>query len=107
MGAAPGFRGPAPHRLLKGVTMSHDQYLIDVATGIQRWRDFTAHLTGFAAGAAALIALRVRGMRGDGLLITALTAWATALSFQHFSQVMRGPVTLHTVQAAAARQQHQ
>ncbi len=84
--------------------MSSDQYLIDLATGIQRWRDFAAHVIGFVVGAAAIIVLRVLGVRGDGLLIAALTAWAIALSFQHFSQVIRGPVTLEAVRAAEAKQ---
>jgi hypothetical protein len=34
--------------------MHIDQQVIDLATGIQRRRDFTAHTTGFATGAVVV-----------------------------------------------------
>jgi hypothetical protein len=36
-----------------------DQQVIDLAAGIQRRRDFTAHITGFAAGAVVVGSLNL------------------------------------------------
>ena len=44
--------------------MHVDQQVIDLATGIQRRRDFTAHVTGFAAGAVVMSSLNLAGVRG-------------------------------------------
>jgi hypothetical protein len=77
--------------------------VIDLATGIQRRRDFTAHITGCAAGAAVLGGLNLAGVRRGRLYTATLLTWATALSFQHFRHVLRGPVTADTVRAEAAR----
>ena len=69
--------------------------MIDLATRIQRRRDFTAHATGFAIGALALITLIAfdPAIAQALLTMTAVIVWATALSFQHFRHVIRGPVT--------------
>jgi hypothetical protein len=83
--------------------MHIDQQVIDLATGIQRRRDFTAHVTGFAAGAVVMSSLNLAGVRGPRLYAATLLSWATALSFQHFRQVLRGPVTADAVSAEAAR----
>jgi hypothetical protein len=80
-----------------------DQQVIDLATGIQRRRDFTAHITGFAAGAAVLGGLNLAGVRGGRLYAATLLTWATALSFQHFRHVLRGSVTADAVRVEAAR----
>ncbi len=83
--------------------MQIDQQLIDLATGIQRRRDFTAHVTGFAAGAVVLGSLTFAGARGPRLYAATLLTWATALSFQHFRHVLRGPVTAEDVRTEATR----
>ena len=83
--------------------MHIDQQVIDLATGIQRRRDFTAHVTGFAAGAVVVGSLTHAGVRGSRLYAATLLAWATALSLQHFGHVLRGPVTADAVRAEAAR----
>ena len=83
--------------------MHIDQQAIDLATGIQRRRDFTAHITGFAAGAVVLGGLNLAGVRGGRLYTATLLTWATALSFQHFRYVLRGPVTADAVRVEAAR----
>ena len=83
--------------------MHIDQQVIDLATGIQRRRDFTAHITGFAAGAAVLGWLNLAGVRGGRLYTATLLTWATALSFQHFRHVLRGPVTADAIRAEATR----
>jgi hypothetical protein len=80
-----------------------DQQVIDLATGIQRRRDFTAHITGFAAGAVVLGGLNLAGVRGGRLYTATLLTWAAALSFQHFRHVLRGPVTADAIRAEAAR----
>ena len=74
--------------------MNRDQVLIDLSTRLQRQRDFTAHLTGFVVGATALLAVHLVGVNGDAQFVTTLLVWATALSFQHFRHVLRGPVTI-------------
>ena len=83
--------------------MHIDQQVIDLATGIQRRHDFTAHVTGFAAGAVVLGSLSLAGVRGIRLYTATLLTWATALSFQHFRHVLRGPVTADAVRAEATR----
>ena len=83
--------------------MHTGQQVIDLATGIQRRRDFTAHITGFAAGAAVLGGLDLAGVRGGRLYAATLLTWAAALSFQHFRHVLRGPVTADAVRVEAAR----
>ena len=83
--------------------MHIDQQVIDLATGIQRRRDFAAHVTGFAAGAVVVGSLNLAGVRGARLYAATLLTWATALSFQHFRHVLRGPVTADAVSAEAAR----
>lgn len=83
--------------------MHIDRQVIDLATGIQRRRDFAAHVTGFAAGAVVLGSLNLAGVRSGRLYAATLLTWATALSFQHFGHVLRGPVTADAVRAEAAR----
>ena len=83
--------------------MHIDQQVIDLATGIQRRHDFTAHVTGFAAGAVVAGSLSLAGVRGGRLHAATLLTWATALSFQHFRHILRGPVTADAVRIEAAR----
>lgn len=83
--------------------MNIDQQVIDLATRIQRRRDFSAHLTGFLCGTIGLGALLIAGLTGAVLYLAIVLTWATALSFQHFRQVLRGPVTADAVRAEAAR----
>jgi hypothetical protein len=76
---------------------------IGLATRIQRRRDFTAHLSGYFTGAALLgVVAAVAPRTRAGVAITMLT-WATALSFQHFRYVLRGPVTGEDVAAEGSR----
>jgi hypothetical protein len=92
--------GPNPHRLTPAAP---DQATIDLAARVQRRRDFAAHLTGFLSGALilGLICWRLPGLRAGAL--AALLAWSTALSFQHFRHVLRGPVTAADAAAEHAR----
>jgi hypothetical protein len=83
--------------------MSIDQQVIDLATRIQRRRDFSAHVTGMICGAVILGVLVITGINGTGLYLTAMLTWATALSLQHFRHILRGPVTADAVRAEAAR----
>ena len=80
-----------------------NQQDIDLATRIQRRRDFTAHLTGFLSGALVLGCLLLAGASSASLYAATLLTWATALSFQHFRHVLRGPVTVAAIQAEATR----
>jgi hypothetical protein len=76
---------------------------IDLATRVQRRRDFTAHLTGFLGGAIVLVCLFLAGASSTSLSAATLLTWAAALSFQHFRHVLRGPATVAAVQAEATR----
>ena len=67
--------------------------VIDLATRIQRRRDFTAHLVGFLTGSLTLAALHLAAINQNAQLAATVLTWATALSFQHFRHVLRGPVT--------------
>jgi hypothetical protein len=77
--------------------------VIELATRIQRRRDFTAHLLGFLAGATALTTLHVLDTTATTQFAGSMLAWATALSSQHFRHVLRGPVTSADVNAEHAR----
>ena len=68
-------------------------HVIDLATRIQRRRDFAAHLSGFLCGAVVLSALFAAGVDPAIQLAVAVLTWGSALSFQHFRHVIRGPVT--------------
>ena len=83
--------------------MHIDQQVIDLATGIQRRRDFAAHITGFAAGAVVWARSISPVSAGPACTPRRCSTWATALSFQHFRHVLRGPVTADAVGAEAAR----
>ena len=83
--------------------MNIDQRVIDLATRIQRRRNFVAHVTGLLCGVVILGALLISGIEDTWLYLAAVLTWATALSLQHFRQVLRGPVTASAVRAEATR----
>ena len=83
--------------------MNTDQRVIDLATRIQRRRDFLAHVTGLLCGVVILGALLISGIEDTWLYLAAVLTWATALSLQHFRHVLRGPVTASAVRAEATR----
>ena len=83
--------------------MNIDQHVIDLTTRIQRRHDFSSHVTGFLCGAVILGALLIAGIKAADLPLPVMLTWATTLSFQHFRQVLRGPVTADAVRAEAAR----
>jgi len=75
------------------VNAGPDAMVIDLATRIQRRRDFAAHLSGYGAGLVVLAATRLVGADATVTAGTVALAWATALSFQHFRHVLTGPIT--------------
>ena len=83
--------------------MRLNQHDIDLATRVQRRRDFIAHVTGFLSGAIVLGCLLLAGASSTSLYAATVLTWVTALSFQHFRHVLRGPVTAAAVQAEATR----
>jgi hypothetical protein len=80
-----------------------ERRVIDLATRIQRRRDFTAHLIGYAAGLTVLTVTVLAGANRATTAVTVALAWATALSFQPVRHVLRGPVTPGDLTAEAAR----
>ena len=76
---------------------NYDQYLT-TATQLQRWRDFLSHVTAYVVVNATFIALWAK--RGKGyfwpaypLMAYPLIGWGLGLGFQHFNEVIRGPIT--------------
>lgn len=83
--------------------------VINLAARIQRRRDFAAHAVGFATGATLILLVHALdpAVSGGWTALLAVLAWAVALSFQHFRQVIRGPVTAEDLDAEAHRHQHE
>jgi hypothetical protein len=76
---------------------NYDQYLI-TATQLQRWRDFLSHVTAYVVVNATFIALWAKRGRGFFWPAYPLIGWGLGLSFQHFHEVIRGPITDDQVQ---------
>ena len=84
----------------------NSQQVVDLATRIQRRRDFAAHVSGYFTGAATLGVIAFLKPASRPWLGLALAVWATGLSFQHFRHVIRGPVTERDI-AEEAKRLHQ
>jgi hypothetical protein len=76
---------------------NYDEYLT-TATQLQRWRDFISHLTAYLVVNAIFIALWAISGRSFFWPAFPLIGWGVGLSFQHFSEVLRGPITDDQVQ---------
>ncbi len=85
-----------------GSTTMTSPTVIDLATRIQRRRDFTAHLLGFLTGAPSCH-VHLAGTNPNAQFAATLLIWATALSTQHFRHVLRGPVTTTDVKREQGR----
>ena len=75
---------------------NYDTYL-GTATQIQRWRDFSSHLTAYVAINSLFIVIWLATGRGSFWPAYPLVGWALGLSFQHFNMVLRGPINEHDV----------
>jgi hypothetical protein len=64
--------------------------VISAATQIQRWRDFLSQVAAYVTGNLLLIGIWAVSRRGA---FWPLLVWGVGLSFQHFHQVVRGPIT--------------
>lgn len=76
---------------------NYDEYLT-AATQLQRWRDFLSHVTAYAVVNAIFITLWAKRGRGFFWPAYSLIGWGLGLSFQHFNEVIRGPITDDQVQ---------
>jgi 2TM domain len=76
---------------------NYDEYLT-TATQLQRWRDFISHVTAYLVVNAIFIALWAISGRSFFWPAFPLIGWGVGLSFQHFSEVLRGPITDEQVQ---------
>lgn len=77
---------------------NHHTYL-GTATQLQRWRDFAAHLLAYLVVNALFLATWLCFGRGFFWPAFPLVGWAVGLSFQHFTMVVRGPITDAQVRA--------
>jgi 2TM domain len=77
--------------------------LISAATQIQRWRDFLSHVTAYVVGNLILIGIWAVSGRGAFWPLWSLLVWGVGLSFQHFHQVLRGPITAGQAEAYLSR----
>jgi 2TM domain len=71
---------------------NYDTYL-GTATQIQRWRDFSSHLTAYLAINSCFILIWLASGRGSFWPAYPLIGWAIGLSFQHFNMTLRGPIS--------------
>jgi hypothetical protein len=71
---------------------NYDSWLT-TATQLQRWRDFISHVTAYVVVNALFIV--IWAISGGGFFWPAfpLVGWGVGLSFQHFGEVIRGPIT--------------
>jgi hypothetical protein len=77
--------------------------LISAATQIQRWRDFLSHVTAYVVGNLILIGIWAMTGRWGFWPLWSLLVWGVGLSFQHFHQLLRGPITADQVEAYLSR----
>lgn len=76
---------------------NYDHFLT-TATQLQRWRDFLSHVTAYVVVNTIFIALWAKRGRGFFWPAFPLIGWGIGLSFQHFNEVIRGPITDAQVQ---------
>lgn len=71
---------------------NYDSWLT-TATQLQRWRDFISHVTAYVVVNAVFIV--IWAIRGEDFFwpVYPLVGWGVGLSFQHFGEVIRGPIT--------------
>jgi 2TM domain len=77
---------------------NYDTYLA-TATQLQRWRDFSSHLAAYGVVNAIFIAIWAARGKGFFWPVFPLIGWGAGLSFQHFNEVLRGPLTEAQVQS--------
>lgn len=71
---------------------NYDSWLT-TATQLQRWRDFMSHVTAYVVVNAVFIV--IWAISGEDVFwpVFPLVGWGFGLSFQHFGEVIRGPIT--------------
>ncbi len=72
---------------------------ITAATQIQRWRDFQSQIAAYVLGNLVLIGIWAVTGRGTFWPLWSLLVWGVGVSFQHFHQVLRGPITADQAEA--------
>jgi hypothetical protein len=75
---------------------NYDTFLT-TATQLQRWRDFSSHLTAYVVVNGVFIVIWAVGDRRFFWPAFPLVGWGIGLSFQHFGEVIRGPITAEQV----------
>ena len=73
------------------------QTYLGTALQLQRWRDFTAHLSAYLLVNTTLVAIWLATGRGGFWPAISLGGWGLGLSSQHFLNSSRGPITDHSI----------
>ena len=81
--------------------MSGDETMVEqrleravaAACGIQRWRDWTAHVTAYVLFNIVFIAAWAFNGKGYFWPAWTILGWGVGISFQHFYAVVRRPIT--------------
>jgi hypothetical protein len=71
---------------------NYDSYL-QTATQLQRWRDFQAQVAAYLVVNTVFVLIWALDGHGFFWPVYPLVGWASGLSFQHFSAVLRGQIT--------------
>ena len=71
---------------------NYETYL-GTATQLQRWRDFASHLAAYATLNTVFVVIWLSTGKGSFWPAYPLVGWAIGLSFQHFTMVLRGPIS--------------
>ena len=75
---------------------SHTEY-VQTALQMQRWRDFGSQVLAYGIGSIMFIIIWMAQGRGFSWPIYPLLIWGLGLSVQHFTMVIRGPITDESV----------
>lgn len=83
-----------------------DERYVSVATEMQRWRDFAAHVCAYLVMNAIFVGVWALGGKGSFWPIYPLLGWGVGLSFQHFHVVLRGQITDADVRRYLSKKAH-
>lgn len=79
--------------LPQDIATPQDERYLSVATEMQRWRDFAAHVCAYLVMNAIFVGVWALGGKGPFWRVFPLLGWGLGLSFQHFHVVLRGQIT--------------
>ena len=83
--------------------MYSQAHYVQAALQIQRWRDFGSQVLAYVMG--NLVFIIIWAVQGKGFFwpMYPLLVWGLGLSVQHFTMVIRGPITDEEVRRSLSR----